>query len=285
MSAFGENASCHLQSQAFSGERIGVERSGGGPGNTTHLPRRQLRNLYFGTLGPQALSVTYASSSGRGAQQVAPGVGAYLIVLPTRAHDQLATGGGSIGSAGGIGPVAPLATIAYRLRGVECRRVQPGRPAVGAACPLPQSLYPHEPRAKPKPLHRPLRVSLRTAHHVLVAARVVFTAPFAVGGAAQSYEIRIPVSDCRARSAGTGYTSMATDRDLAAGATVTQSIGYPFANNCGRRTARIEVFYQSAGSPPVEVGSVQLLQPAGTLASPPGRPGRRLRHAHRGRRN
>jgi hypothetical protein len=279
-SEVGENATCHLPDEAFSGDRIGVERSAAGPANTTHEPRAQLRDLYFGSLGPQALGVSYREGASVRTAPVVAGLGVYLIVLPTHPREQLATGGGSMGSAGGLSPVAPLTAIAYRLRGVVCERVTGGRAA--HPCPPPQSLYgPASRHAKVRALHVPLLVKLRTTDGILVSARVSFRAPLAVTGAAQSYQLRLPLGRCDVSGPGRGYVSTSTERDIAAGSLVSQTIAYPFANSCGRR-ANLEVLYMANGSPPVPVGTATIVQPPGTRAARPHEFAGRLRRRRRG---
>ena len=277
-SELGENATCHLPEEAFSGERIGVERSAAGPADTSRRPRAQLRDLFFGNLGPQAISVTYRAGAGRRTQPVVPGVGAYLIVLPTTRSEQLATGGGSMGSAGGLSPVAPLTAIAYRLNGSVCERLLSGRGP--RPCAPPQSLYvPPSPSSAPS-LHQRLDVELLVSRHVVSAAKVSFRGPFAVTGAAQSYEVRIPLGRCHTGGQLGGYTAVSTDRDIAAGEPVTQQVAYPFSGACGGRSVTFTVLYLAAGHPPVTVGTFLVRQPAGTLAEPSraARPGRAAHH-------
>jgi hypothetical protein len=267
-SEVGENATCHLPGEAFSGDHVGFERSAGGPPDTTHRPRAQLRDLYFGMLGPQALSVSYRDGASELTQPVIAPVGAYLIVLPTTAKDQLATGGGAMGSPGGLTPVAPLTAIAYRLHGRACERRVLGRAA--HPCPPPQSLYGPPSRAKVRALHQRVAVHLTIADRIVRSARVSFRAPFAVLGAAQSYLVQIPIGRCH--GTGGGYAGINTNRDIAAGALVSQSIGYPFGNSCGARRATIEVIYTANGRPPVPVGKALVEQPPGTRSEPPRPP-------------
>jgi hypothetical protein len=268
-SEVGENATCHLPGEAFSGDHIGFERSAGGPADTTHRPRRQLRDLYYGMLGPQALNVSYRAGAGELTQPVVAPVGAYLLVLPTSARDQLATGGGAMGTPGGLAPVAPLTAIAYRLGGEVCERRVLGR--APHPCPPPQSLYGPPSRVEVRALHEPVRVHLRVAGGIVSSAQVSFRAPFAVLGAAQSYLVQIPIGRCH--GSGGGYAGMNTNRDIPAGTLVSQSIGYPFSNSCGGRRATIEVIYTANGRPAVPVGKALVEQPSGTRAEP--RPPRR----------
>lgn len=258
-SEIGEDVTCHLPGEAFIGFRRGVERSAAGPADTLHRPRAQLRDIYFGLLGRQAESVTYSAALVR---PVVPGLGAFLFVTATGPRDQIGGGGGSVGSAGGIAPVPPLSAISYRFGDAVCERLLP-RVHAAHPCPPPQSLYRKAP-ATPTPLHVPLRVSLRLRHRTVAAAVVGFQAPFAVTGAAERYELRVPIPPCR--GPGAGYAAQETDRDIAAGASVVQSIGYPFASQCGRRTARIQLWFDVAGHPSRQIGTVLVRRPAGTRA-------------------
>jgi hypothetical protein len=268
-----EDTSCHLVGEAFAGYRIGIDRSAGGPINTIHTPRDQLRDLHYGTLGSPAVSVSYTAEVASMTQQVVPGLGAYLIVLPSTARDQLGTAGGAMGLPGGLHPSHPLTVFTYRVNGRTCEAVATGgstRP-----CPRPKAIQePHRP-APAKDLHRPLRVRLRTVQRLITSATVTFTAPFAVAGAGQAYALEIPIARCHSSGKGEGYASQSTNRDIATGSPVSVRIAYPFANACGGRSIEIRVVYQRADSPPVRVGETTLRQPPGTRAAPHRRVARR----------
>jgi hypothetical protein len=274
LEALAPNTTCSLPTQPFAGDRLGVARGGGGPLDTTHVPRGRLRDLHYGMLGAEALSVSYSLGGRTQTEAVVPVLGAYLIVTPTTPTDALATAGGSFGSIGGLGPVSPLTSISYRLGGKLCERGLPGRHAAHP-CPPPQSLY--GPSARPAaPLHRPIQVTLKISHRRIRGAVVRFRAPFAVPSAGQSYEVRASIGRCHG-SIG-GYTGTFTDRDIGRGELVSQSIGDPFDNTCGGRAVKIGVFYAAAGYPPREVGSVRVVEPPGTRPAPlPGPFAHRLR--------
>ncbi len=271
-SEIGSDSYCHLPSETFLGDSIGTERSAAGPADTSRRPRAQLRDLYFGLLGPQAVSVSWAEGSTRHTEPVVPGVGAFLFVTGTSAHDQVATGGGSIGSAGGLAPVAPLTGITYRLRGSLCERLLPGVRAEHP-CPPPQSLFPRTAPAG-RPLHVPLRLALRVSHRVIRGLSVSFRAPLAVTSAAEGYQVRVPIGLCHGPLG--GYVGQSTDRDIAAGANVVVEVGDPFQDaTCGRRTATVEVFYTAAGGPGRRIGLERLTEPPGVRSARlPARPRR-----------
>ncbi len=258
------NTTCTLPTQPFAGERLGVARGGGGPFDTTRVPRSRLRDLHYGLLGPQALSVSYSLGGQRRSEAVVPGLGAYLIVAPTKPREAVATGGGSFGSFGGLSPVAPLTSITYRLHGKVCERPLPGRRAA-RRCPPPQSEY-GRPASPAKPLHRPIAVRLRVSQHRIRDAVVRFRAPFDAKGAGQRYEVRIPIGRCHGTAG--GWSGASTDRDIARGELVSQAVGDPFVNACGRRIATIEVLYAVAGHPPREIGSARIAKPPGTHPEP-----------------
>jgi hypothetical protein len=83
-------------------------------------PAKDLRNVYFGLLGPEAASVTYVSSSGREATVPTVGSdGAYLVVTGWDAHrgaDQIGSGSSSMQ----LEKTGPLRAVTYR-NGQACR--------------------------------------------------------------------------------------------------------------------------------------------------------------------
>ncbi len=257
----GEEAACHLPGEAFSQERNGIERSASGAnGANGGAPRSRLRDIYFGALGPQALSVSYLIGGHSGTQRVVPGVGAYLLVTAVGAADELGTSGGTMSPAGSVAPVKPLTAIAYRVGGRECRRLLPGQSATDQ-CPESQALYPPSTFLPPnRDLHVPLHVTLQRAGREVTAARVGFRAPYPVSGAAQSYELQIPLGPCHGGLGGAVGSS--TNSDIATGSQVQKTIGSPFSNLCsGERAVTIEVVYRSAGRRAVKVGEIRLAQP------------------------
>jgi hypothetical protein len=90
------------------------------PGRPLPCPAQELRNVYFGLLGPQAASVTYVSRSGREATMPTVGSdGAYLVVTGWDAHsheDEIGSGGSSMQ----LVKTGPLRAVTYR-DGHVCR--------------------------------------------------------------------------------------------------------------------------------------------------------------------
>jgi hypothetical protein len=260
-----ETTTCLLPGQAFSGDHIGVDRSAGGPPATSRTPRKRLRDVYFGLLGPSAVEVSYRTArGGESSEEVAAGSGAYLIVLPSTVGDPPATGGGAVGSPGGLHPVKPLTAIAYRLRSGLCEdRVSGGSPN---PCPQPRSSDQPARSGSPRFARRIPHVALEVSRRRVTAAVVSFRAPLAVENASSAYGLEIPSPRCH--GVGGGFVGTSTDRDIRAGALVSQAIAFPFENACGRRSVTITVLYRHVGRPSIPVGRVTVAQPPGTVAGP-----------------
>jgi len=123
-----------------------------------------------------------------------------------------------------------------------------------------------------------------------------FTAPLAVTGARDRYEIRIPGSMCgegvlhgrgsrvtgveAIRGPFEGFSGTSLDRDVARGATVTQPLSGsalfsglcgrpPFTTRWTRRSVTIAVLFQrgEGEEEPVLVGSITVREPPGTRVS------------------
>ena len=290
----GENdatatVSCALAGQAVAGEHRGVDRSAGAAnGRESARPRNELRSIYYGLLGPQAVSVTFRAGRTPVTVPVLEPLGAYLIVRRAEPHEQVGFGSESIGSEGDLPAYPPLTAIVYRLEGKLCERgpvVAPGgRSDVTDPCPVPH--WPALRNPTPRELHQPLRVRLEVGHGRLAGVRISFKAPFAVQSAKQDYTIRIPGVSCgrqtfahrRPEEIATGYDEVTLDRDVAKGTTVTHrfSAGELFAPVCGlpshpravhRSAATVEVLYRPyQGAVPVILGKALVREP------PPGRP-------------
>jgi hypothetical protein len=282
----GENdatatVSCALTGQAVAGEHRGVDRSAGAAnGRESARPRSELRDIYFGLLGPQAVSVTFQAGRTPVTIPVLEPLGAYLIVRRAAPREQVGVGGESIGSEGDLPAYPPLTAITYRLAGKLCERgpvVSPGgRAQVTDPCPAPR--WPTVKDLSPRELHQPLHVQLETRHGLVTGARLNFKAPFAVRSAKQDYTIRIPGVSCgrqtfahrRPEEIATGYDEFTLGRDVTKGATVTHrfSAGELFAPMCGlpshpiaihRSAATIEVLYRPyQGAVPVIVGKAAI---------------------------
>jgi hypothetical protein len=109
-----ESVSCHLVGQAVAGEHLGVDRSAGAAnGHVQRIPRRELRNLSYGLLGPAAVSVSYHDGAKPHTAAVLAPIGAYLIVQRATRGEQVGSGQESLGSEGDLPPSAPLTAITY----------------------------------------------------------------------------------------------------------------------------------------------------------------------------
>lgn len=297
-----EGVSCQLAGQVVVGEHVGVDRSAGAAnGHERKIPRSDLRDLSFGILGSDAVSVSYREGAADRSDAVLAPIGAYLIVQRTGSHQQAGYGFGSLGSEGDLPPSAPLTAITYRLDGRLCQRgpVLPPWVRSHLADPCPQPHWPAGRSVAPRDLHESLHVRLDISRHVIAGAQLSFTAPFAVTSARESYEIRIPGVSCSPSvvhgrrledEAGAvhGYSVTSLNRDVARGATVTQSLSGDalFAGVCGRppftthrtrSSATIEVLYRRGeGEGQVLVGSATVREPPGARPAPaPVGPARR----------
>lgn len=285
------NTSCELAGKAVAAQHVGIDRSAAEVPAAASLPRSALRDVDYGILGPQAVSVTYRL--GRQQVTVPVAAGTYLIVGPVGAHDQAGYGGESIGTYGDLSPAGALTAITYRIDGRLCERglVQPpwGKTRLANACPRP-----HWPHGTPtmRDLHQPVHVHLQTDHGLITGMDVSFTAPLAVENAGHEYTVRVPDTPCRrGESGGEGYGEASLDRNVRRGAAVTIPAFDPFAafGGCISRSATVQVLDQGkGGTGSVLVGSVTLREPVGTKPAPTPRPhrswylGRQLHH-HRWR--
>ncbi|MGA2453190.1 MAG: hypothetical protein ABSG93_06675 [Solirubrobacteraceae bacterium] len=289
-----ESVSCELAGHAIAGEHVGVDRSAGAAnGDARAIPRGDLRDLYYGLLGADAVSVSFREGTEPRSEAVLPPLGAYLLVRRIAPHQHVGVGEESIGTEGDLAPEPPITAITYRLDGRLCQRGPTLPPWVTSrlADPCP---FPHWPSSRyvaPRDLRQPLRVRLQISHRLITAVELSFTAPLAVTSANADYDIRIPSVSCvppvpgrgpGARAVGaTGYTGQSIERDIARGAIVTQSLSAYglFAGVCGgpreprpwtRRVATIEVLYAHPdGEVPVLVGTATVREPAGASPAPP----------------
>lgn len=286
------NTNCNLAEDAIVGSLVGLDRSASALPVTarTQLPSTAWRDIRFGILGPDAVSVTYSESSGSGgggsglgdsgsgavqhSLPVTPESGAYLIVQRTMPGEQLESANWSISGYGEAVPSAPLTAIAYRLDGKLCERtpsLPPGAPspAVASPCPQPQQQATAPPQAQEP--HVPLHVQLQVHNGLVTGMDVSFAAPYAVTDATHEYAIRVP--DCESPTF-QGFVGKPLDRNVAQGATVQFHLGDPFVEGCGhgaveRSSANVQVIYQHAdGGRPVLVGSATVSEPPGTKAAP-----------------
>ncbi len=287
------NTDCHLAGEAVAGEHIGLDRGAGANPSGSPRPLRELRDVSYGLLGPQAVKVRYRSGATHASEDVVAGVGAYLIVQRTAPGEQIESGHGSLGSQGDLAPIAPLSTITYRLGGKLCER-GPSLPPGGVSklsdpCPSPH--FPsHSSRALE--LHRALHVQLLLSGRVITGVHVSFLAPYTVNSARQEYLIEIPDYACagaggpgRRRTAeASGYAETAIARNVRQGEAVSRELSARevFTRACARtgangrpqiarhalRAAVLEVRYRRVGSAPVTVARATVRAPAGTVPGP-----------------
>jgi RNA polymerase sigma factor (sigma-70 family) len=294
-----ETVSCQLAGQVTVGEHVGVDRSAGAAnGHERAQPRSDLRDLSFGLLGVNAVSVSYREGSGVHTEPVLAPLGAYLIVRRTAPHQQAGVGYASLGTEGDLPPSAPLIAITYRLDGKLCQRGPALAPGVRGhlAKPCARPRYPASPHTPPRDLHEPLHVRLHVSHNRLTRVELSFTAPLAVTSAQEKYEIRVPGVMCsegalhertnRATDGEViggpfeGFSGTSLDRDVARGATVTQSLSgatlfsglcgrLPFTKHWTRRSVTIDVLYQrgEGEAAPILVASTTVREPPGIRAA------------------
>lgn len=288
------NTSCQLVGEAFASRHVGLDRGAAANPTASRRPLRDLRDISYGLLGPEAVSVSYRNGVSHSTKTVVPGIGAYLIVQRTTAGEQIESGGGSLGTEGDLAPIAPLTTITYKLAGKRCERgpsLPPGQVAhLADPCPWPH--FPKSP-AQTLNLHQPLHAHLVLSGNVITAVQVSFIAPYTASSARDEYLIDIPNDSCAAVTTPrghpaervTGGAQTAIGRDVAQGQTVSQRLDARgvFVRTCARagakgrlslrqldlRSATIQVDYRRIGEPPVLVGSVTVQAPAGTRPEPP----------------
>jgi hypothetical protein len=159
---------------------------------------RNTRDIYYGLLGPRAISLTY--TSGGTTHTIFPQGphGAYLIILPAGPHDLNGVSTGLIPA----GP--PITQVTYRV-GLTCRFAR-GNPEPRSACSTP----PGSEFARPD-LRRMLAAAPRTQIAAIVthgahsawSVTVSFKAPVAITDALTAYAIELRDPGPRPESGGT----------------------------------------------------------------------------------
>lgn len=271
-----QTVSCALADQVVAGEHIGVDRSGGGAnGQPEAKARSELRDIYYGILGPHAVSVSYRAGGRAATAAVLRPIGAYLIVRRTNAREQAGYGDEALGSSGELTPSPPLTAITYQLGGELCQRgpsLPPGA-TQHLTHPCPQPHWPHSRYTPPRNIHWPLHTQLVVHHGLVTAVKLSFTAPFAITAAGADYRVLVP-SHCTASSESGVVQSLG--RDVARGETVTLSFPATvlFYRSCRRgqvsmrSTATIEVLYGHLGESQQLLGTATVKLPPGTHAAP-----------------
>jgi hypothetical protein len=242
------------------------------------------RRLYFGMLGPAAVSVTYRSHGHTVTLPVEAGSGAYLIVLPGATPAPGVTAGGGTTGAGPFVPSGALTQITYRLGRGLCVERAMGGPRGPDPCPHRGA---SAPPAKPRDLRRPIQVTLRAVRGELpipvhlkdgrplppgrprvgleYEATVTFVAPLAVRNALSGYSLYIPI-ECR----GGGAEETALERNVHAGEVV-RIRSHAFPSPCGKGVT-IDLYYRGRGGSLLPRGTgAETLVGAATVAKPDGR--------------
>ncbi len=255
-------ATCHPAGQSTTQEVSGVPASGELTGAGTFGRPSEERRLYFGLLGPTAVSVTYRLAGRTVTLPVEPGSDAYLIVLPgTTPAPRIVEDGGRTGE-GPLVPAGALTKITYRLGHELCEEHAIGSPRGPHPCPHRATL---DPPAKPRDLHQPIHVTMRALRGELpirvrlkhgrplppptrapvgieYEATVTFRAPFAVTSALNGYSIEVPIH-CR----GGGAEETTLERNVHAGEVV-RARTHVFPSPCGKRVTVAVHYHGTAGS-------------------------------------
>jgi hypothetical protein len=265
------SGNCAAPEQTYAGDIVGLQLSAASnPAARTGVATDR-REISFGLLGPNAVSITYRSGSETHTQPVLPGLGAYLIVQRYTSGRQL----GSLSETDGhdgpgshsypASPNGALTAIAYRYAGRAC--VDRGSGLGLGSCGLSET---PPPRPTPLPIVRePLRVHLQIHGHVITGADISFPAPYPVTSAGQRYSTS--AWTCR------GFSGSGTRVDIARGATVHIPVGdlLSLSEPC-TRSLKIKVEYVRSVNDlpePTPIGTVTIREPPGTHAPPsPRRP-------------
>ena len=281
------NTTCEVAGEATVSDHRGLDRSAAPNPSASAHPADELRDVFFGLLGPRAVSVTYRDSEGSHTQAVLPGTGAYLIVKPMRPGEQIETGGSSLGTPGDLAP-SPTHhdQLSHRRSRVRTRTQPPARRRRAFVDAMPRAAL--AARGTGRRPHVPLHARLLRSGGAISAVRVSFTAPRPVTNAGESYAVMMPTSGhCpgESRSGATGYTLETLAHNVKRGSTVTLTLAYPFEYVCsgaGHRHRRLETFsrsnafvqavYHPRSGREVIVGTAVLHAPPGArLTQPPPR--------------
>lgn len=287
---------CQPDVDTFSLQASGVPQSGELPrlGNPDE-PERE-RRLYFGLLGPDAVSVTYRRGRRQTTVPVERGSGAYLIVLPSSHRPPPATVlAGKTGTPlnhGRLVAEGAITAIAYRTKDGTC--VESWSPSERASrCPHPKPPNFARRPSLPIELHQPIHVRLLAIHGnplagvptksgrplappsgavggVYYEAIVSFRAPFAVNSALSGYEVTLPaIHPWRSQAAhcDTGSDMRLLERNVRAGQIVNVHIEDVFANECPKGVT-IEVRYHKGIRDSPMLGGREVLVGRTTIPRP-----------------
>ncbi len=277
-----ETISCALEGKAVAGEHVGVDRSADPNANVSHTPPTDLRDLLYGLLGPQAVSVTYEFKRASHTVDVAATTGAYLIVHDFSPQEQAGYGGEALGTFGDLAPGPALSLITYRIGGRLCNRapsLPPGAVShLAKPCPSP-----HIAPSAPEPaLHLPLQVSLATRAQTVSGLSISLIAPFAVTSASQHYTLMMLSQICGAPHGGRGGALESIDRDVLRGERISWRVDDPSTSGCDRHTLNVEVIYSPGEGLGRTIASATIHAPPGAsfAAAPTPRTPYARRHRH-----
>jgi hypothetical protein len=166
-----------------------------------------VRNLYFGTLGPQARSITYTLADGPHTIPTVGPEGAYLIVLPDTASRDFN------GIVNGVLPTnSPITELAF-ADGTRCAITERG--AAGGRCAIPGRSTAPLRRLRAGRARAAIRTRTIRDKNGHTAIRISFRAPVAVRGVLQSYDVTLTRAGARS------FAVRPSVRDHAAGHVVT----------------------------------------------------------------
>jgi hypothetical protein len=272
--------SCALNGTAVSGEHTDVDRSADPNLDVSHGPPEDLRDLLYGLLGPQAVSVSYHFEHASHTVDAAQTTGAYLIVHGFSLKEEAGRGGEALGTFGDLAPGPPLSRITYRIDGRECNR-GPSLPP-GAVSHLPKPCpFPHFPHSAPEPAqHLPLRVQLATRGQTVSGLSISLIAPFAVTAARERYTLMMLSQICGPGShGGRGGSVQSIARNVRRGERIGWHVTNPSTSGCDRHTLDVEVVYSLGEGLGRTIASVTIQAPPGTsFAAPPKPPALHARH-------
>lgn len=269
-----ESTTCGLAGAAAELEDPALDRNAAsrwiGPPHSTHPPLDHLRDVLYGVLGPDAVSVTYRYEGKERTVRVERGTGAYLIVLRAASSRLLHGGSGWIRSRA----AAPssygniIRKNTYEVKGATCEvGAYYGRDKelpVAHRCVTPQHSY--EPPMPPRKLHRHLAAKLLVRKHLIVAASISFKAPFAVTSAASGYSIAI--ESCGRHREGLEQIRAIEPvaRDVDRDSRIALIWSHPFVE-CDAKSITFEALYEHEGErrSTTIVGHTTLVQPPRTL--------------------
>jgi hypothetical protein len=214
-------------------------RSSGVPASRLCAARDE-RTLYFGVLGPLALSVTYTAADGPRTVATTGPEGAYLLVV--RGDHS-----GAARSTSLYPQDTPITAIAFS-DGTTCR-IGPEGPIGGAsACPLPGLVPVPAPRLTPAQVAAPVHASaVRQGRRWTIVVR--FRASVAVSDAGSSYYTTLDPPGRGSRRAGGN-----TNRNFARGELVEQRFTYQRGPGVFRGTVTFQTS-TGAGTPQIGPGA------------------------------